>query len=125
MVEFVYGTLADNPLRVGRALHLELAGYHAARRGDYRVINQTDARAGMATQSAQVADWWQAGTTELLVIQPADDAIAPPENAHRLLAAVGQRASMVAIPDAGHALLPEQPQAVADAVLIWLRGLDE
>lgn len=43
VVEFVYGSLADNPQRVGRALHLELAGYHAARRGDYRVIYEIDA----------------------------------------------------------------------------------
>ncbi|HEU5033890.1 MAG TPA: type II toxin-antitoxin system RelE/ParE family toxin [Mycobacteriales bacterium] len=38
VVEFVYGSLAANPDRVGRPLHLELAGAHAARRGDYRVI---------------------------------------------------------------------------------------
>lgn len=38
VVEFIYGGLADNPHRVGRELHLELAGLHAARRGDFRVI---------------------------------------------------------------------------------------
>ena len=37
-VEFVYGPLADNPQRVGKALRFELAGLHSARRGDYRVI---------------------------------------------------------------------------------------
>lgn len=42
VVEFVYGALADNPHRVGRELHLELAGYHAARRGDFRVIYTID-----------------------------------------------------------------------------------
>ena len=42
VVEFVYGSLADNPERVGRALQLELAGRHSARRGDYRVIYQID-----------------------------------------------------------------------------------
>jgi len=42
VAEFVYGALADNPARVGRALHLELAGLHAARRGDYRVIYRID-----------------------------------------------------------------------------------
>lgn len=42
VVEFVYGSLADNPERVGCALHLELAGHHAARRGDYRVVYQID-----------------------------------------------------------------------------------
>lgn len=38
VVEFVYGSLAGNPQRVGRALHLELAEHHAARRGEYRVV---------------------------------------------------------------------------------------
>lgn len=38
VIEFIYGGLAENPQRVGRELHLELAGLHAARRGDFRVI---------------------------------------------------------------------------------------
>ncbi len=47
VVEFVYGSLADNPERVGRALQFELVGRHAARRGDYRVIYQIDRPAGV------------------------------------------------------------------------------
>jgi mRNA interferase RelE/StbE len=43
VVEFVYGSLADNPHRVGRALHLELVEHHAARRGDYRLVYRIDA----------------------------------------------------------------------------------
>ena len=42
VVEFIYGGLADNPQWVGRALHLELAGLHSARRGDFRVIYRID-----------------------------------------------------------------------------------
>lgn len=38
VAEFVYGALAANPHRVGRALQLELVGRHSARRGSYRVI---------------------------------------------------------------------------------------
>lgn len=37
-VHFIFGGLADNPQRVGKPLHSELLGLHAARRGDYRVI---------------------------------------------------------------------------------------
>ena len=37
-VEFIYGTLAGNPQRVGKALRLDLEGLHSARRGDYRII---------------------------------------------------------------------------------------
>jgi mRNA-degrading endonuclease RelE of RelBE toxin-antitoxin system len=37
-VEFMFGTLAGNPRRLGKELHDELAGLHSARRGDYRVV---------------------------------------------------------------------------------------
>jgi mRNA-degrading endonuclease RelE of RelBE toxin-antitoxin system len=42
-VEFIYGSLATNPHRVGKPLQLQLAGFHSARRGDYRVIYSIDA----------------------------------------------------------------------------------
>ena len=42
VVEFLYGTLAANPQRVGKPLQLQLAGLHSARRGDYRVIYRID-----------------------------------------------------------------------------------
>jgi mRNA interferase RelE/StbE len=42
IVEFVTGSLLDNPHRVGRPLASELAGYRAARRGDYCVIYRID-----------------------------------------------------------------------------------
>lgn len=41
-VEFVYGGLAENPLRVGRALRFDLEGKHSARRGDFRVVYEID-----------------------------------------------------------------------------------
>ena len=41
-VEFVYGGLAENPHRVGRALRFDLEGTHSARRGDFRVIYEID-----------------------------------------------------------------------------------
>jgi mRNA interferase RelE/StbE len=37
-VEFLYGSLAGSPHRVGKPLKLGLSGLHSARRGDYRVI---------------------------------------------------------------------------------------
>jgi mRNA interferase RelE/StbE len=41
-VEFVYGGLSVNPQRVGHRLQRELAGMHAARRGDFRVLYRID-----------------------------------------------------------------------------------
>jgi mRNA interferase RelE/StbE len=37
-VEFLYGSLAASPHRVGKPLRLGLSGLRSARRGDYRVI---------------------------------------------------------------------------------------
>lgn len=42
VVEFLYGSLASSPYRVGKPLKLGLDGLHSARRGDYRVIYRID-----------------------------------------------------------------------------------
>jgi pimeloyl-ACP methyl ester carboxylesterase len=80
----------------------------------------TAAAQAAATAATPVEDWWTAGSADVLVVQPADDVVAVPENATRLVELLGERARMVTIPDAGHALLPEQPAAVAEAMLGWL-----
>ncbi len=36
--EFIFGALAENPHRVGKALRNELKGSYSARRGEFRVI---------------------------------------------------------------------------------------
>lgn len=73
-----------------------------------------------ATVSTPVSDWWAGGTAPMLAVQPADDRLAVPANADALVEAVGDRAEVVVIPNAGHALLPEQPEAVAETVISWL-----
>jgi mRNA interferase RelE/StbE len=42
VVEFLYGSLAASPHRVGKPLKLGLSGLHSAWRGDYRVIYRID-----------------------------------------------------------------------------------
>lgn len=42
VVEFIYGSLAADPGRVGKPLRLGLEGLHSARRGDYRIIYLID-----------------------------------------------------------------------------------
>ncbi len=74
----------------------------------------------IASGATDVADWWGAGSADVLIVQPADDVVAVPENARQLLATLGERGAMVEIADAGHALLPEQPDAVASTLLDWL-----
>ena len=48
-VEFLYGSLAADPRRVGKPLKLGLAGLHSARRGDYRVIYRIDGQRHLVT----------------------------------------------------------------------------
>jgi mRNA interferase RelE/StbE len=49
VVEFLYGSLAASPYRVGQPLKLGLEGLHSARRGDYRVIYRIDDRQHQVT----------------------------------------------------------------------------
>jgi len=43
-IEVIYGPLANNPQRVGKALRFDLEGLHSARRGDYRITYRIDDR---------------------------------------------------------------------------------
>lgn len=43
-IEFIYGSLASNAKRVGKALRFDLEGLHSARRGDYRIVYRIDDR---------------------------------------------------------------------------------
>jgi pimeloyl-ACP methyl ester carboxylesterase len=62
---------------------------------------------------------------DLLVVQGLADRIAPPENGRGLVErahAAGHRAELVEVAGAGHALLPEQPDEVTQAVATFLRA---
>jgi len=47
VTEFLTGALLDHPQRVGKPLSRELAGYHSARRGAYRIVYRIDEAAGI------------------------------------------------------------------------------
>ncbi|MEO1056510.1 MAG: alpha/beta hydrolase [Actinomycetota bacterium] len=82
------------------------------------------ARAQTAATRAESADSWIAGgTAPMLVVQGADDRIAPPENGHRLKARWPDRVEVVDVPNAGHAVLNEQPDAVATAIQEFIARL--
>jgi mRNA-degrading endonuclease RelE of RelBE toxin-antitoxin system len=42
IVEFMSGSLLDNPHRVGKRLRLELEGYLGGRRGAYRIVYRVE-----------------------------------------------------------------------------------
>ncbi len=72
--------------------------------------------------AASVGDdsWHCAGGVPMLIVQPMQDRISPIENAYALRDKCPQEIEIVEVQNAGHALLPEQPEAVADAVLAFL-----
>lgn len=73
-----------------------------------------------AVQSTPLADWWSASAERVLVVQALQDAIAPPGNGRRYVAESAPHARLVEIEGSGHAMLPEQPQAIAAALLQFL-----
>jgi pimeloyl-ACP methyl ester carboxylesterase len=65
-------------------------------------------------------DFVEAGGKPILLLQAADDFIAPPEDAGRLLAdLLGNQVTYLELENAGHALLPERPDAIADAIIAY------
>lgn len=76
-----------------------------------------------ATQATPLAKWWGAGSAPLLVVQALQDAIALPENGRALKAEFGPRIALIDIENAGHALLPEQPELIAQAVVPFLKRM--
>jgi pimeloyl-ACP methyl ester carboxylesterase len=74
-----------------------------------------------ANQAVDPALWWAGGGKPILVVQGLDDRIAPVQNGRDLAGQYPDRVSLVELADAAHALLPEQPQAVAREVLAWLQ----
>lgn len=69
----------------------------------------------------KIEQWEDAGGVPMLAVQPAQDRIAPRADAADYLAAkFPDQVTVATIDGAGHALLPEQPEAVADAVIAYL-----
>lgn len=63
------------------------------------------------------------GEGPMLVLQAQDDVIAPPKDAGELLKATyGARVTLVSVPHAGHALLPEQPDLIAQSIIAFFHA---
>jgi pimeloyl-ACP methyl ester carboxylesterase len=73
-----------------------------------------------AVRATDPATWRHAGRAPLLIVQGLQDRVAPPENGRLLKRELGGRVTLVKLDGAGHALLPEQPAAIAEAVLTFL-----
>ena len=77
-----------------------------------------------ASAATDQNDWWTAGSAPVLDMRAAFDPWRPAETRTGIVDDLGaDRVSVVVIPDASHALMPEQPEAVVKAVLDWTRRL--
>ena len=77
-------------------------------------------RQGAAVRRTPTDDWWSGGGAPMLVVQGLDDRIAPPANG-RALRDERVNTTLIELDGAGHALLPEQPDAIGAAVLDFLQ----
>ena len=68
-------------------------------------------------------EWWSGGTAPLLDLQAEHDPFKPPEKRNEMKDEFGDRVTVMVIPDASHALIPEQPAAVVDALVGWIKSL--
>jgi pimeloyl-ACP methyl ester carboxylesterase len=90
-----------------------LAGWHPELAPAYRRAAKMPARTA----------WWPVSHAPVLDLQAADDPWRPRSSVSEVKDALGDKATVAVIPGASHALFPEQPEAVARAIVKWAAGL--
>jgi pimeloyl-ACP methyl ester carboxylesterase len=78
---------------------------------------------GLAARATKQAEWWSAGVVPLLDLQAELDPFKPREKSTELRDELGNRVTIATIANASHALMPEQPAAVVEAIVTWARKL--
>ena len=76
-----------------------------------------------AVAAVRQDEWWSGGTAPLLDLQAAQDPFKPESKRNEMKDEFGERVTIVVIPNASHALIPEQPKAVVEALTTWIKGL--
>ncbi len=83
--------------------------------------------ARMQREASQVCPrhrWWHAGSAPILDLQAEQDPFAPIATAQDLAKELGtDRVKVMRIQDASHALIPEQPEAVSDAIIEFMQSM--
>lgn len=74
-----------------------------------------------ALKNSPIEAWGDGGRAPIYIIQAAQDAVAPLENALALRTAHPERVEIAILENAGHAILPEQPEQIARLVIGRLR----
>jgi pimeloyl-ACP methyl ester carboxylesterase len=75
-----------------------------------------------AEKATPLDEFIGAGHAPILDVQAEDDTVVPPAARQDLKNELGDRVTIAVVPRAGHALLPEQPAAVASIVDAYLRA---
>ena len=66
---------------------------------------------------------YAAGTATIFYLQPDHDPLAHVEDADEFRRALGDRVTVVIIPNSSHAAIAEQPEFISDALIAYARGL--
>src|SRR6476659_813544 len=77
----------------------------------------------VAAANVKQSDWWAAGTVPLFDLQAGIVSIDTAGTENELKDEFPDRVTVAVIPNASHALLPEQPAAVVKAIAEWVRKL--
>jgi pimeloyl-ACP methyl ester carboxylesterase len=90
-----------------------LDGWHPKVRAAYRGAAQRPGR----------DVWWPVANAPILDLQGDSDPWRPASSRNELKEKLGDKITVKVIPRASHALIPEQPKAVAQAIVEWVRTL--
>ena len=99
----------------GHDARVWLAGWH-------HEVDEAQFAAGRATRQSE---WWPGGKAPMLDVQAELDPFKPRSMMNELREEFGARVDIVVIPNASHALIPEQPAAVIDAIVTWIGKLPQ
>lgn len=76
-----------------------------------------------AVAAVKQSEWWSGGAAPLLDLQAEQDPFKPADKRNEMKDEFGARVTIAVISNASHALIPEQPQAVVEALVAWVRTL--
>lgn len=76
-----------------------------------------------AVAAVKQDEWWSGGTAPLLDLQAENDPFKPESKRDEMKNEFGSRVTVMVIPNASHALIPEQPKAVVEALNRWIKSL--
>src|SRR5215207_3301833 len=76
-----------------------------------------------AVAAVKQDEWWSGGTAPLLDLQAENDPFKPESKRNEMKNEFGSRVTVMVIPNASHALIPEQPKAVVEALSRWIKSL--